>query len=119
MTSSGEDPSITLGGVSYAVPPIAFREVSKILPLVDTIFNSVRANDLSENVIEGLGKIIYYGLKRGLEGLSYDDFIDRPATVSEMMNAALVVCRQAGLKTKDVDPGEAAGEKIPLQTSTN
>jgi len=105
--------------VSYEVPPIAFREVSKIMPLVNTIFKSVRSNDLSEPVMEGLGKIIYYGIKRGTKDLSYEDFIDRPATLAEMMTAALVICKQAGLKLKDADAGEARGEKVPLQTSTN
>jgi hypothetical protein len=114
MTISAEDaPTITLGGTTYTVPPIAFREVSKILPLVNKVFTGMRANSISEEVLEGLGKIIFYGIKKGAEGLTYDDFIDRPATTAEMMEAALTVCKQAGLKVKDSEPGEAKGETVP------
>ncbi len=114
MTISAEDaPTISLGGMTYTVPPIAFREVSKILPLVSKVFTGMRTKEISEDVLEGLGKIIYYGIKRGAEGLTYDEFIDRPATTAEMMEAALTVCKQAGLKVKDSEPGEAKGETVP------
>ena len=118
MTSSDENPTVTLGGTDYPVPPVAFREVSKILPLVSKVFTGMRGNEMSEDLLDGLGKIIYYGIKRGQPGLSYDDFIDRPATTAEMMTAALVVCKQAGLKVKEPESGEAKGA-TPPQTSTN
>ena len=118
MTSSDENPTVALGGVDYPVPPVAFREVSKILPLVSKVFSGMRSGELNEEMLDGLGKIIYYGIKRGQPGLSYDDFIDRPATTAEMMAAALVVCRQAGLKVKEPKLGEAKGE-TPPPTSTS
>lgn len=106
-------PSVTLGGTVYTVPPVAFREVSKILPLINPVFTSIRANDLSEAILEGLGKIIFYGVKRGCPELKYEEFIDRPATVEEMVTAAIAICDQAGLKRKADVSGEAAGAKTP------
>lgn len=113
-TSDDEAPTITLGDTTYKVLPVAFREVSKILPLVNTVFTGIRSNDLSESVLEGLGKIIYFGIKRAAGDLGYDAFIDRPATVEEMIAAAIVVCNQAGLKRKEPEPGEATGAIPPI-----
>ena len=111
MISSDEDlPSVTLDGKDYKVPQIAFREASKILPLVNSTFAMMRTNAFTEDSLLTLATIVFYGLKRQHPDLTLDAVLDMKVSFGEMMNAALVVCRQCGLNMKDEAPGEAKGE---------
>lgn len=110
MIDTESAPQVIIGGIEYPVLPVAFREVSKILPLVDSTFKSLRSSETSEAVFEGMGKIVYYGIKRAVPELNYEDFIDRHATFDEMLAAVFVVCAQAGLKKKETDLGEVKGQ---------
>ena len=94
---------------TYVVPQVAFREVSKIMPRLRTVLVGIRSNELFEAVLQDLAAIIYYGVKRTAGDLTLDAFLDRPATVEEMVAALLVVLKQAGLKLKEPEPGEATG----------
>jgi len=110
MTSDDESPSVILAGKSYPVPPLAFREVSKIVPIVGTVFSK---EGMSEASLEALAKVVFYGIKRGAPDLTLDALLDMPVTIEEMSAAALVICAQAGLKKKDASAGEAKGAMKP------
>ena len=111
-----DNPTVTLAGQTFDVLPIAFREASKIVPLVGEVFSR---KSLSEETLEGMAKIVFYGIKRGAPGMTLDALLDLPVSITEMTEAALVVCKQAGLRSKDSQPGEATGAQSPLPTSTS
>ena len=115
MTSDDNDlPTVTLEGKQYRVPPVAFREASKILPLINSTFDMIRTNAFTEDALVRLATIVFYGLKREHKELTLDGILDMQAGLSEMVDAALVVCRQCGLKMKEPASGEAKGTQSPL-----
>jgi len=113
--STAETKTITLAGQSYDVPPVAFRNAAKILPLVDKTFLAIRENRLDEESILNIGRIVYLGITRP-DGITEEIFLSWAAPLSEMVAAALVVAAQANMKA--TPPGEAPGAKAP-STSTN
>lgn len=114
--STAETKTVTLGGQSYNVPPVTFRNAAKIVPLVDKTFLSIRENRLDEESILNLGRIVYLGIVKP-DGLTEEAFMNMQASLPDMIAAALVVAQQANMKA--TPPGEATGEKIPQSTSTN
>jgi hypothetical protein len=110
MTSDDENPTINLAGQSYQVKPLAFRDVSKILPVVGNAFSSPR---MSEDQLTALAQIVFYGLRKAHPDLTLDAVLDMPVSVEEMTAAAVTICQRAGLKKKESDSGEAKAASTP------
>jgi hypothetical protein len=90
------------------VPQLAFRDVSKIAPLVD----GLTKKGFTEESLQDLALIVFLGLKRTNADLTLDAILDMPVTIAEMRAAAMVVCAQSGLR-KNESPGEAPGVTSP------
>jgi hypothetical protein len=116
--STAETKSVTLGGVSYDVPPVPFNVCAKIIPLVDKTFNALRANKLDEESILSLGSIVYLGIAKP-PALTEEIFLSYAVPLAEMIAAAVAVAQQANMKAQS--PGEAAAGTAPQipSTSTN
>jgi hypothetical protein len=118
--STAETKTITLAGQPYDVPPVTFRNASRIHPLVEKAFAAVREKKRDGGVLEEqtyiqLGQIVYSGISK-TSGMTEDQFLDLIVRPHEMMNAAVIVAQQAGMVET---PGEAEGVSSPQQTSTN
>jgi len=113
--STAETKTVTLGGQTYNVPPVHFCLCAKIVPLVDKTFAAVREKRLDEESILNLGRIVYMGIVKP-DDLTEELFLNRPASLPDMIAAAIVVAQQANMKA--TPPGEATGAESP-QTSTN
>jgi len=107
--STAESKTVTLGEKSYDVPPVAFCNAAKIVPLVDKTFLAMRENRLEEEQILNLGRIVYAGIAKPSMSdgspMSEADFLAQTIGLQEMIAAAVVVASQANMRP--VTPGEA------------
>ena len=99
-------PKIKLGGVDYAIPQLAIRQLRVIVPLF-TYMVEKKSRDVeeanSETYISKLFDIIYVALTRAYPDLKKEDYLDWPVTQAEALTALQVILKQSGL----VDAAEA------------
>jgi hypothetical protein len=108
-------PIITLGGQQWSVPQLPLSNSSKVIPIIQGLV-SLDITKLTEDDINSLGKVAYYGIKRGSPDLTLDAFLEMPVTLEELILALPTISHQAGLR-KAGAPGEAQGGNP--STSTN
>jgi hypothetical protein len=107
-------PRITFAGKEWPIPKLAIDQLAEVWPLISGSLISVVSAGAGASIaafsgqtIKDMSKVVFWGLKRGHESLSPEEYADMPSDVQELMNAVLVVASQTGgfkLRT----PGEAA-----------
>ena len=108
-----ENPSITLAGKQYSVPPLVPRQLRIILPAMMRVGKSGSLKDITEENLSDIYAIVFWGAvwpndkKATLEG-----FLDSPASMSEI-NAALPVIRQQTGMFTTAPEGATPGEFNP------
>lgn len=118
-------PVVTLAGVEYFVPPLAFRQLRKVVPalmklrpVLDNFHGDFSL--LDEQVFDDLFALVVATLSRAYPEVQAQDLIDLLITPAELLAAVAVIAPQTGLFTASAAPSPepAPGEAIP-QTSTN
>jgi hypothetical protein len=95
--------SITLGGVSYPIAPLRFRDLKRVLPLFLTLGID------SEDKIAAQGDIVTAGIQTGDPAFTRAQFDDLSPTVPELRAAISAIAILSGLEpSKAGAPGEAA-----------
>lgn len=89
-------PRITLGGKSWPVPLLAFRQNKHITPLVMSL-NGMAPDTYSELEYDKIFRICYIALTRASPDLTFEQFEDLPVSVFETIAAFQVIIVQAGL----------------------
>jgi hypothetical protein len=116
-------PKVTLGKKEWAMPELAGRQIQKIVPRIFRGFKVVslmaaqKADEVTDDDLGVLYDIAYIALTRAHPELTRDEFDDLPVTISELMNAIVVIGEAAGLEVRKVQPeGEALAAETPPQT---
>ena len=115
---------VSLAGRRWALPPLPFRAIKAIQPLLFQVYGDAGGEALTaqsvaalgEAQIERLAQATWRAVSQVDPALTYDDFIDLPFSVGDLILAFPSVAQAAGLraKTSDATPeaSPAAGKSI-------
>ena len=116
------DQTIVLGGRTFAIPPLPWRETKEIEPtLIDIWQNPSRPADtfqLSRDELETLAGCVFRALQYARNGveeapkITREEFEDLPFNIADLMAAVPVLARACGLRAVDSgesDPGKPTG----------
>jgi hypothetical protein len=118
-------PKITLGDHSYAIPMLAPRQnrivVPKLLALMKALTEGGTINPLAldQATYDELLDLTWVAITRAQPALTRDEFLDRPASLMELISAMDVIAKQCGvLKRQDGAPpvGEAQAGQTSIST---
>lgn len=108
------DPTITLAGVSYTIPPLVIRQNRHVEPLIfrhrDYFLGKLTLTDFSEEMARDFTLIVYHTLTRARPDLTFEQFEDMPVSMAEIMRALPVCLRQTGLFKPAAEAQPPAGE---------
>jgi hypothetical protein len=106
-------PKVTLAGIEFPVPRIVWAELKFVVPALMSLTSTLDrmrasggnlvAATMSEEEMETLGKVVYYGIKRGTPTLSRGEFETMPMSFDELVSAVFVVASQCGMMVKAED----------------
>jgi hypothetical protein len=108
-------PRIKFAGKEWPIPKLAIDQLAEVWPLISGSLAYVVAggagnlnlSSLSGQVIKDMASAVFWGLRRGHEALSREEFNEMPSDLEELVFAMMVVAAQTG-GFKPRKPGEAA-----------
>ena len=113
---------VALAGRRWALPHLPFRAVKAIQPALFQVYADAGGAEASATSVAGLGEAQLERLAEATwravavvePSLAYDDFLDLPFSVGDLMQAFPGLARAAGLRaaTAHEDRQEAPGEPI-------
>jgi hypothetical protein len=104
--------TITLGGVSYPIAPVKFRELKRVLPLFLTLGID------SEDKIDAQGEIVTAAIRAANPNFTRQDFDELSPTVPELQAAVTAVAVLSGLERRSQAPGEAVAAGASIGTTS-
>ena len=121
-------PVVTLAGREWFVPALAMRQARVVVPAlmrVMPLLGRMQGGDgaamagLSEDHFDNIIAIVHAALTRAYPDLTREEFLDLPASMTELIAALGVVTRQTGLfkPAEDAAVGEQMGETTNLSTA--
>ncbi len=102
---------VTLSGKELSILPLRFREIIEIAGLSAKLASNMPFDAEKMNACID---VIRVGARRAHPKITRDDLLDLPASMPDLMKAALVVVEQSGGGQKP-----AAGEQVATSDSTN
>ena len=124
---NGVTAHVVLGGRSYPVPPLAIKQLRRVVPAVMKVIPSfvglsalqaggaswdAMASQLAhidQTTIDALTDMVYWSLTRAHPSLTRDEFDNMEVTLKELVEAIPVVVDATGLMEKKA-PGDGAAE---------
>jgi hypothetical protein len=104
-------PTITLGSRAYPMPPLAIKQMRKVIPRLLELATRFQPpfdpTKLSEDDMNELSDVIYIAITRGSPQMTREQFDDIEATLPEMIASIDVIGAQAGM-TKRREAGQGA-----------
>ena len=85
--------TVTLGGTELTIAPLRLREVIAVAEMSPKLADS---GPLSTDKINACIDALCIGLRRAHPNITREDILDLPASMSDLMRAALVVVEQSG-----------------------
>jgi hypothetical protein len=121
-------PVVMLAGREWFVPTLAMRQSRVVVPALMRlmpVLSEMRGGDasamarMSEEDFENIIAIVHAALTRAYPALTRDEFLDLPASTTELVAAIAVVMRQTGFfkPAEDAAPGEQTGETTNRSTA--
>lgn len=110
-----EAPKIELGGMDWAVPELAAKQIMRLVPALGRLERLGRVKSggfetLTEEEIKWIYDVAFIALSRAYPDLTRDSFDDLPIKIDEIVTAIPVIARQAGLRRKSAAETNPAGE---------
>lgn len=109
----GDAPAIVLGGVSYPVSVLTFREMRTLLPAINRAGPSLAVGRVTDDVINDL--IVIFATAMGKTVAEVDAM---PVAVSEFVPALNLIVKAAGLAPVADAEGSASGEAAGIGIGT-
>jgi hypothetical protein len=109
---SEETFAIALAGRRWALPHLPFRAIKAIQPALFQVYAEAGGVELSTSSVARLGEAQFDRLAEATwraiafvdPALSYQEFLDLPFSVGELIQAFPALAKAAGLRAADVDP---------------
>ena len=109
---SEETFEVALAGRSWALPHLPFRAIKAIQPALFQVYAEAGGAELSTASVARLGEAQFDLLAEATwraiafvdPTLSYDEFLDLPFSVGELMQAFPALAKAAGLRAAQDDP---------------
>lgn len=120
-----EAPKITVAGQQYPVPPLAPRQIRRIIPRItrlQSLLKNKGMDQMSEEDMDAAYECVYWALTRAHPDLEYKDFMDWPIPMRELRNAIPIIVEQTGImdnKASAPVSGEAKEESPSTGTSSS
>jgi hypothetical protein len=118
-------PIVAFAGREWFVPTLAMRQSRVVVPALMRLMpvlqqmQSGQTAGLSEEHFENIIAIVHAALTRAYPTLTRDEFLDLPASTTELVAAIAAVMRQTGFfkPAEDAAPGEQVGETTNRSTA--
>jgi hypothetical protein len=115
---------VTLAARRWALPHLPFRAIKAIQPALFAVYAEAGGADVSTTSVARLGEAQFDRLAEATwraiaivdPALGYDEFLDLPFSVGELIQAFPAVAKAAGLRAGEagpVNPPEATREASP------
>lgn len=102
----GDAPRITLAGKEWAVPPLSARTIIKFGGKI----MGLNLAKLDESGLKAIYEATHIVVGAVYKELTFDQFLDMPVTMDEILEAMPVMTKAAGMKM--TKPGEAEGAPL-------
>ncbi len=122
------NPTITLAGTEYVIPPLAIKQNRHVEVLAARHFDfftgvsrrgdKVNLLDITEQQAEDFQRIVYYAITRDRPNLTLAEFEALPISMREIMLALPVCLNQSGLFKPLTEGSPPTGEATPPSTGT-
>ena len=104
--------SVTLGGRSFPIAPLKFRDLKRVLPLFLDLGLDREAK------IDAQGEIIATAIASADAAFTRAAFDELTPTVQELQAALAVIANLSGLAQKEAPPGEEAAASPSIGTTS-
>lgn len=115
-TGPGAVPHVTLAGQQWPIPLLAPRQNRLVIPTVVKLSEKFGAgfnyNEFDEATVDDLCKVVYTGLTRAHPALKWEDFMDWPISMTDLLAAFMVVSMQTGLSGGATAAGAEGSEAV-------
>jgi hypothetical protein len=108
--------TIALGGRQFEIRPLKLGQLRHLLDALEEMTGTSGGG-----LIEAAAKVTAAGLQPGHPGLTADAVLDLEAGIDELNAAVAAILRVAGLRPKEIAPGEAmpVASREPLPASSS
>lgn len=115
-------PTVTLAGKRWPVPPLALKQMRVVVPILMKRMRELgglqagQVDALTNETTGDLITAVFIGLQRGHGAMKREEFEEMPVGWQELIEASIVVSRQAGMIGKKETNGVVGEAKGTFQT---